>query len=242
MKNKSPQPKPANLFGYMLPWVFVYLAIITAAVFFGGVTYHKYNEHRLPTGNIELTVDKLSYQLGETVSFTVTNHFPVPVFVTNQCPNEPLSVYRWNNEEWVQLHAVAQDDSECYTQERNVAIPSEATRSYDFSDWEDLFSSPGVYRIAASIDHYADIPFQDFVILEPAEVVQVEEIVEEYVLIPQAASQAPTPAQAADIVLQKPERIEREDDEKEEHDKEDEEDENHDREDEDDEDEREDDD
>lgn len=159
-----------------LLWVLFYLLIIGGAVVYANNLYNEHDQDRLPSGYIELLVNKTEYQLGEVVEFTVVNHFPTTIYVTNHCPNEPLNVYRWENEAWVQLHAVAQNDEvECPTQERNVAIPTESSRSYNFSDWPTLFAVPGVYRIAMVIDHYSDVPFQDFVVLEPAEEIEVME-------------------------------------------------------------------
>ncbi len=156
-----------------VPWVATYLFIIGAATAFGVSTYEKYNTHQLPSGHIELVIDKTAYQLGEPIAFTVINHFPVPVFVLNQCPEEPLSVYRWENNTWTQLHATAKNDGECRTEERKVSIPSDGSRGYNFDDWPDLFSVPGVYRISAHINHYPDTPFQDFAVLAPAEIIKV---------------------------------------------------------------------
>lgn len=156
-----------------LPWMALYLFIMGGTTAFAAKMYEKYDTHQLPSGYIELMVDKTAFQLGESIAFTVVNHFPVPVFVMNQCPEEPLNVYRWEGGVWIQLHASAPDDGECYTEERNVGVPSEDSRSYNFDDWQDLFKTPGVYRIAADIDHYSDVPFQDFVVLAPAEVIEV---------------------------------------------------------------------
>lgn len=159
--------------GYILLWTALYVGILAGTATIATAMYHKYETNHLPSGNIELAVNNTRYQLGETVEFTITNHFPVPIYVTNQCPNEPLNVYRWSEGTWIQLHAVARTDAECYQEERNVAIPSENMRSYNFNDWPDLFSYPGVYRVAVNIDHYDDIPFQDFVIMEPAQIIEV---------------------------------------------------------------------
>ncbi len=156
-----------------LPWIILYLLIIGGATAWAFSVYNKNNEYRLPSGKVELTVSKTNYQLGETVEFTVTNDFPVSIFVINNCPQEPLNVYEWKNKIWVQLHDEAKTDAECYTEERNVEISSGDKRSYNFEDWPNLFNKPGVYRIATEIDHYSDTPFQDFVILEPAKVIEV---------------------------------------------------------------------
>lgn len=157
-----------------LPWVAVYLVIAGGAAVWAADMYEEYKDYRLPSGKIELTVGKTKYQLGETVTFSVTNNFSVPIFVTNNCPQEPLDVYEWTGTKWTALHDRAKDNSECYSEERNVEIPAGGVRGYDFEDWPNLFTKPGVYRIATKIDHYDDILFQDFAILEPAKILEVK--------------------------------------------------------------------
>lgn len=173
MKPTVHRTRFALLMRRYLPWVLVYLFVIGGTTAFGATMYDKYETYRLPSGSIELSVDKTAYQLGETITFTVTNHFPVPIYVTNQCPKEPLNVYRWEEETWIPLYAQSRDADECPEEERDVAIESEESRSYTFNDWPELFEKPGVYRIAAEIDHSNDIPFQDFVVLIPPETIEV---------------------------------------------------------------------
>lgn len=157
-----------------LLWIIFYFLLIGGTVSFGSNLYEKYNEDQLPDGNIELLINKTKYQLGETVEFTVINHFPTTIYVTNQCPKEPLNVYRWQNQKWIQIHDEAtSEDSECYSQERNVGILPENSRSYNFKDWPNLFKEPGVYRIAMTVNHYGDLPFQDFVILEAPKIIEI---------------------------------------------------------------------
>ena len=161
---------------FHLFWVLFYMLLVGSAFAYASHLYVQYDRDQLPNGTIELVTDKEQYQLGEEIEFTVHNHFPTTVYITNHCPNEPLHVFRWVDEAWLQLHDIAtSENSACYGQERNVAISSESSRSYTFNDWPNLFTEPGVYRIAMEVDHYNDIPFQDFVILEPQEVVQVKE-------------------------------------------------------------------
>lgn len=177
----------------------LYALIIGAGVASAHMWLEKHEERRLPSGYIELNLDKTKYELGEQIVFTITNHFPAPVFVTNQCPREPLNVYRHENGHWKQLHATADSDAECYEEERNVAIESESSRSYNFDDWPQLFREPGVYRVAAQLDHYGDIPFQDFVIMEEPEHI----IVEDHVTVTKEAPE-PTPAATTETVAPEP--------------------------------------
>ncbi len=154
-------------------WFVLYILVISAAGASAFYLYEKHDSDQLPSGYISLELGKTEYQLGETIEFDVINHFPVNIHVANQCPSEPLHVYRWENDEWVQIHDTAErEDSECYTEPRTIVIPADGSRGYDFDDWPNLFSEPGVYRIAMTIDHYGDVPFKDFKILEPAKTVE----------------------------------------------------------------------
>jgi len=145
---------------YHLFWVLIYVALLGFAFAFAWHLYAQYDNDQLPYGEIELVTEKNGYQLGEEIVFTVINHFPTTVYVTNHCPDEPLHVFKWENEDWKQIHDTAQNsDSACYKQERNVAIAPESSRSYNFNDWPNLFNEPGLYRMAMEIDHYTEIPF-----------------------------------------------------------------------------------
>jgi hypothetical protein len=217
----TPPEKKSITKRFYLSWIIVYLLMISGVAAYGATVYQKYDERQLPSGYVQLSVSKSHYQPGETVSFTVTNHFPVAIYVTNECPKEPLNVYRWESEQWIELHDTASDDSECYTEPRRVPIPSEGAQSYDFADWPNLFAKPGVYRIATAIDHYGDVPFQDFVVLEPAEVIQVPVTV----TAPSKPSPTPTvpaanltpPAAPTPVNIQEEQYFEDEDDYENEH-------------------------
>lgn len=152
---------------YHLFWLAFYLVLLGGGAAYAAHLYEEYNEDLLPSGHIELELDKDVYEVGEAVAFTVRNHFPTTVYVANHCPNEPLNVYRRVHDSWVALHATARENAECYGQERSVAIPPSGSRSYDFGDWPDLFQEPGVYRIAMVVDGYLEIPFRDFRVVVP---------------------------------------------------------------------------
>lgn len=161
---------------FNLSWILFYVVLTGAMVTYAKTSIIKYEEQKLPSGHIELKLDKVEYQLGENINFQVVNHFPVGIYVINQCPSEPLYVFRWENDEWIQIHDKVEDaDSECYLEPRNILINSEGGREYDFHEWPNLFKDPGVYRIALAIEGYDDIPFQDFKILEPVETIEIEQ-------------------------------------------------------------------
>ena len=155
------------VFRFHLVWVAFYDVLLIMIAGFIGYLYHEHSEDQLPAGHVELTVSKTSYQPGEVVQFSIKNNFPTTIYTTNRCPEEPLDVYTWQDDNWHQIHDTAvQGQADCFTQPRNVALKAGQTITYSFKDWPHLFANPGVYRIVLHIDHYNDLPFQDFKVLE----------------------------------------------------------------------------
>lgn len=153
---------------FHLLWVAFYVVLLVSIAGFGAYLYHEHAEDQLPSGHVELTVSKTSYQPGEVVTFSIKNNFPTTIYTTNRCPEEPLDVYSWDGERWHQIHDHAiQGEADCFTQPRQVPLGPGKTITYSFKDWPRLFAEPGVYRIVLHIDHYDDLPFQDFKVLEP---------------------------------------------------------------------------
>ncbi len=165
--NKEIGPK-SLIAKYHLVWVSFYLVLFAiVGVLVVGV-YAENKENTLPSGHVELTLNKKKFQVGEEIQFTVTNKFPATVYVKNNCPTEPLEAYKWDNNKWIAIHdQVTTKSSLCYTQPRNIAVPANGSLTYSYSDWKSLFAKPGVYRVVMVIDHYKDLPFQDFVVMEP---------------------------------------------------------------------------
>ena len=154
-------------------WVIFYILLIAGFVKLGLHFYREHDEDQFPPGSISLEASKDRYKPGEAISFVIRNQFPNTIYVTNNCPEEPLNVYRWDNNKWGQIHATAKDkNSNCYKQPRHIAIKPNSTRKYDFEDWPTLFEEPGVYRLAMEIDHSDEIVFDDFVILRPPKVIK----------------------------------------------------------------------
>jgi hypothetical protein len=122
----------------------------------------------LPTGSIVLSTNYSTYLVGDPVAFTVTNNYNSAVYITNNCPAEPLEVYRLEGSTWVHIHDTI-DQKECPTTERQVRIPARSNVTGDFSGWKKLFEKPGKYRVVAYVDYYNSLPHSDFeVIAKPA--------------------------------------------------------------------------
>lgn len=120
---------------------------------------------RLPSGSVKLSLPYNRYLVGEPVAFTIENAYNAAISVANNCPNEPLAVYRFENNQWVRIHDTA-DMAGCTAQMRQVKIPPHSSLTASFGPWKQLFAKPGRYRIVASIDYYHDYPYQDLEIAE----------------------------------------------------------------------------
>ena len=138
------------------------LAVIIAILFVVGT---KINTKTVPKGNISVTTPYQTYLLGEEISFTIHNNFNSSIVIKNNCPTEPLDVYRYENDKWVRVHDTA-DEKACMSNQRTVAIPANGQRDASFSPWPRLFDKAGKYRIVAYVDYYEQLPFAEFEIIE----------------------------------------------------------------------------
>lgn len=159
-----------------IPWVTICVLILGVAVATAQGAIKEYSDIELPLDSIELTISKTKYNLNEDIYFTIGNYSATPIVITNQCPRPPVNVYVWETEKWNQV-SVAEGNINCDVVQSEVSIESYDSYTSDFNQWSDLFSKPGVYRIALMVDHYSGAPFQDFVIMEEPEEVIVEDVV-----------------------------------------------------------------
>jgi len=117
-------------------------------------------------GQVVLSTDQQRYEVGDEVVFTINNDSASKIFITNDCPQEPLIVYRWNNDMWQRIHEKAPLGS-CADQARQVAIDSYDSLSGSYKNWQKLFEEPGIYRIAVVVNGYDGLAFRDIEILQP---------------------------------------------------------------------------
>lgn len=120
--------------------------------------------HQLPSGSVELTVPYSKYLVGEVISFTLKNSYNSPIYVTNECPKEPLIVYQKKATRWERIHDTTSVDK-CPTQDRQIEIPANGEISGSFEPWVNLFDEPGMYRVVAYVEFYNELPYQEFEII-----------------------------------------------------------------------------
>ncbi|HVC36529.1 MAG TPA: hypothetical protein VNE40_03780 [Candidatus Dormibacteraeota bacterium] len=150
-----------RLFG----WIFFYLlvlAIVVAIVYLQG---SKVNTLELPNGQLQLTVSKSKYTVGDTVQFTIRNNFSSPIYLLNKCPQELLHVYQFKNSAWERIHDTATSSS-CSSAQQKITIPPGTSTTKTYADWPNLFSKPGIYRLVAFADNYPNLAYADFQVVQ----------------------------------------------------------------------------
>lgn len=159
--------KPARL---TLFWVFFYLMIIIVIIAGIFVAANQIKTHTLPTGKTELAIPYSKYVVGESISFTIKNGYNSSAYILNDCPSEPLAVYKQVDNLWVRQHDTAIRGA-CSSEQRQVGVAAGELVSGNFDAWKNLFSQPGKYRIVAFVEYYNALPYQDIDVIASPQVI-----------------------------------------------------------------------
>lgn len=165
-----------------LRWAAFYVVASIALVVGFVVIANRIRTYSVPTGNLILSIPYKKYIVGESIAFAITNHYNSTVYIENDCPGEPLAVYRKTGDDWKRLHDQSQPES-CKNKERQIAIAPGGVRSSNFDSWPNLFKEPGMYRVVAYVGYFNTAPYQDFEVISKPE----------KRVVAQAPSVAPTP-------------------------------------------------
>ena len=158
--NHSKNPIKLSFF-----WIVVYAIIAMSILVVVSMVANQYRTHTLPTGDITLTIPYSKYAVGETINFTIKNNFNSSIYLINNCPSEPLGVYKLINGEWIRQHDQA-SRYDCPNEQRQVTVGPGGTVDGDFAPWTNLFSQPGKYRIVAFVEYYNSLPYQDLEVVK----------------------------------------------------------------------------
>lgn len=148
-------------------WLLFYLVVLTALIVGALKLLDNIKTRNLPAGQIQLSIPYSKYALSDTITFTIKNGYNSPVYLVNDCPSEPLNVYRQENGSWVRIHDTA-SLSDCPTEGRQIEVPASGQVNGSFAPWHNLFNVPGKYRVVAYVEYYDALPYQDFeVVADP---------------------------------------------------------------------------
>ena len=149
-----------------ISWTIFYCALVVIFIYVSAVKLKAVNTKVIPTGSISLSIGQSQYTTGQPVSITLVNNLSSAVYFNNKCPQEPLNVYRWENNVWLRLHTTL-DNSSCTDQTKTIKILPNESYNISYASFSQLFTTPGIYRVAALANNYNGLAFADFNIVAP---------------------------------------------------------------------------
>ncbi|MFC1810185.1 YidC/Oxa1 family membrane protein insertase [Patescibacteria group bacterium] len=118
---------------------------IALLLIFRGCSGNTDLEANLAGNDIGIAVLNSEYNQGDLVSLKLKNNTSGAVEIENDCPREPLDVFRYQNGEWVQLESSPKIT--CNTTDPFVIQPQEEL-NLDYKSWNySLFHEIGRYKI-----------------------------------------------------------------------------------------------
>lgn len=160
--------KPARFYRFqaLMPrrpvFAVAYGIVAVMAGVVGYNTIHSSSAAPLATSQVQLLMSQNTYYIGEIPRFTIVNGSSQTVTVANNCPNEPLTVFRQEGQSWIQLHQTFANDSKCVNEPRAYAIVPKAQVSASYAFWPELFATPGHYKVVAPLAGHDAGPQAEF--------------------------------------------------------------------------------
>jgi len=177
----------------LISWVITYVCIFAGFLILIYWQAQKVNTQSLPNGQLQVTVSKDKYTVGDTVVYTVSNGLANDITLIDNCPREPLYVYQWQSGQWLRIHDTAKLTS-CAGQPKQITIASGSSVTKNYATWSKLFAKPGIYRIVAFANNYTDLPYVDFQVVAPPAAAPAPQIIYKPVYTPiYIPSPTPTP-------------------------------------------------
>ncbi len=179
--------------GTHIAWGIFYLCLFATLIALFLIFAGRIRTYFMPTGAVQLTIPYKTYLVGEPITFTLTNNYDSPIYVTNSCPGEPFAVYRKEGNTWVRIHSTT-NPANCVNTDRQVKVAAGGQQSGSYANWPDLFSQPGSYRVVAYVEYFAIAPYQDFQVIAkpviPAPVIRAPKVI---TITPQTTTTPITP-------------------------------------------------
>lgn len=117
----------------------------------------------LPDNALEIIFSKNQYVLGEEIFFGVLNKTNQTLRIENECPKEPLDIYRLEKDVWIRIKG--QTKNPCRSTEDIIIRPYEL-RGASYLPWQGaIFSVPGKYKIELRVEGYGNKFAKEFEIM-----------------------------------------------------------------------------
>lgn len=130
--------------------------------------FNRKNEQQITQDDIVI-VAKSKIAIGKDVILEIKNYSESPVFITNNCPKNPLIVERYVNGEWI-LQETEIDTADCIDQ-KDIEIAPNKNQEISYGKWGwSLFEEEGKYRIklVTEFEGKEKIYTHDFAITTPS--------------------------------------------------------------------------
>ncbi|OGJ43228.1 hypothetical protein A3I58_03290 [Candidatus Peregrinibacteria bacterium RIFCSPLOWO2_02_FULL_39_10] len=99
----------------------------------------------LNSGNFIFETTDTEYSRRQVVTVSLTNNTKEPIIIPNECPNEPLTVLRYENNEWVKK--TASPELDC-SSSKDLTIQPEKKIKIAYDSWNNaLFNNMGRFKI-----------------------------------------------------------------------------------------------
>lgn len=97
------------------------------------------------SGDLVFTTTKTEYSRYETVTVDIKNNTSQEITIPNECPNEPFTVYKYENNDWVQKTDSPQLNCD---QAQPTIVPQAKEAKITYGNWNHaLFFSEGRFKI-----------------------------------------------------------------------------------------------
>jgi hypothetical protein len=130
------------------------LAIIIPCAIIGYHSISKLFAASPPLNGLSIVASKNIYRVGDTVAVTIANGTNVNLFIVNNCPKPPFSVYRLAVKTTVNL-APNKNPADCQNAPDTYSVPAGRSITTSYGDWPTLFATPGLYRIDFTPEYYS---------------------------------------------------------------------------------------
>lgn len=128
----------------------IFLAIFLVINYLLQSCYGPEDESVYETGDVVLTTTRTEYSRYQTVTVQVRNNTSEEVTIPNECPAEPMNVYRYEGAEWVQKSVSPELNCE---ETADIVIRPGQEISIPYDNWNyALFSDMGRFRIELPVE------------------------------------------------------------------------------------------
>lgn len=102
-------------------------------------------EELLNAGNFIFETTDTEYSRRQVVTVSLTNNTKEPIIIPNECPNEPLTVFRYENNEWIKK--TASPELNC-SLSKDITIQPDKKIKIAYDNWNHtLFNDMGRFKI-----------------------------------------------------------------------------------------------